>query len=79
LPRNNRCARFGFLALFTARTSFASFTGAALPALPAHQLPIVTGADPRIVTPSDKGGTIERNNVEPLVLLALIECAGDAR
>src|SRR5262249_10745803 len=63
LPSDNRCARFAALALLTANTSFASLAAAAWPTLSAQQLPAIAGTDARIVTPSDEGGTIERNNV----------------
>jgi hypothetical protein len=62
-----------------ANTSLASLAGAAWPALSAQQLPTVAGTYARIVTPSDKGGTIERNNVEPLVLFTRVVCATDIR
>src|SRR5262245_4014963 len=35
------------------------------PALSAQKLPTVAGADARIVTTSDEGGIIERDDVEP--------------
>jgi hypothetical protein len=76
LPRNNRCARFAFLALFSANASFASLAAVAWPALSAQQLPAVTGADARIVTTSDEGGSIERHggptqNARPDYLLKI--------
>jgi hypothetical protein len=47
--------------------------------LPAHQLPVVTGAKARIIATRDEGGTIERDDVEPLVLFTRIVCAADVR
>ena len=79
LPRNNRCARFAALALLTANTSFTCLAAAAWPALSAQQLPAVTGTQSRIIATSNESSTIERDDVEPLVLFTRIVCAADVR
>jgi hypothetical protein len=65
--------------LLSALASFAILAAAAWPALSAQQLPTVARTDARIVTPSDEGSIIERNDVEPLVLFTRIVCAADVR
>jgi hypothetical protein len=79
LPRKDRCARLAALAFVSSNTSLASLAAAAGPALSAQQSPAVAGTDAGIITPSNKGSTIERDNVEPLVLFTRIVLAADVR
>src|SRR5262249_51899199 len=78
LPSDNARSRLTLVALLAANASFTCLAAAAWPALSAQHLPAIAGTNAGIITLGDKGGAVERDDVEPVCLVSVV-CAADVR